>query len=335
MTWRFTTITAVLLVAGTATARSEEAGPSGAAVGIAEGAAQMCEGLTATPEVTAIQNRWLVANEKSRRDFVLQRDVNKSLFRCDDIPPGIGCREGNLNRCGKAIQTVGPHGFFRAGLVEVHASSPYYRNMPPPQPKEDANAAANTPPSEPKRPVEGPEDSLLLNTIYSVFENPSDFTHGVAIFTGAGHSEITVNYTVYKPATPSQIIRAAADAALKIGDAVIARKLALKDRKVRIKLAIQAAPSDIFINTFIAAWSAVEVLKAVQSKAGAKSLVRIVKLEEIYGTYWPALCSNLPPPELFTVGGDQPEHPEDVENFHKRDLGCKRRVGDEIVVGRR
>jgi hypothetical protein len=145
-----------------------------------------------------------------------------------------------------------------------------------------------------------PEDTLLASSIRALFERADDRTHGITNISGPPYNDITIQYTVYKPATVSEQINAVADAAAKTGELVTARALNLKDRKTRIL----PNKGDAYINTFVVWWPAAEVLRAAKKPDGRATLTRTARLEEIWGSYWTIVCSNLPPPELFTSGGE-------------------------------
>jgi hypothetical protein len=305
--------------------------PNGVAIGLAKGAAAACSGVQLTQAAIELEQDWL-KRAKDRRFFELGRDTVISEFRCLEPLYGIGCRERNLSRCGKAIQGVGPQGWLRPGLINVGKDSPYSVDMPPPPPlKESVAQEIERSAWQPEQ--ETPEDSLLLDSIHAMLEKPGDSTHGLALLLGKPYNEITVHFTVYGAATPSELIKAAADAAIKIADLVTARKLDFRGRRLRIRMAIEPRPRGDFINTFVVAWTADELAAAAKHKDGRTTLTRTGTIEEIFGSYWPVLCSNLPPPELFTWGGEVPEHPLDVENPANRDLGCRRRAGSEIRIG--
>src|SRR5262249_16117221 len=151
---------------------------------------------------------------------------------------GVSCRERNLSRCGKAIQGVGPQGWLRPGLINISKESPYSVDMPPPAPQTE-KATQEIERAGRKFEQETPEDTRLLDSIHAMFEKPGDSTHGLALILGKSYNEITAHFTVYDAATPSELIRAAADAAIKIADLVTARRLDLKGRRLRIRMAIE------------------------------------------------------------------------------------------------
>jgi hypothetical protein len=68
-----------------------------------------------------------------------------------------------------------------------------------------------------------PEDTLLASSIRALFERADDRTHGITNISGPPYNDITIQYTVYKPATVSEQINAVADAAAKTGELVTAR----------------------------------------------------------------------------------------------------------------
>lgn len=157
--------------------------------------------------------------------------------------------------------------------------------------------------------------------------------NGAASVRPKPYSEIHVQSTIYRPATPTEILATAAEVAIKVGTLALAEKYDINERRIRVQIAILANPRDSFIVTFVAVWPANTVLTAVAAQQSASSLMRSASIEEVYGSYWPVLCSNLPRPEQFLDDGEEPQHPFDVENPQNRDLSCKRRTDREVRAG--
>jgi hypothetical protein len=70
-------------------------------------------------------------------------------------------------------------------------------------------------------------------------------------------------------------------------------------------------------------WS--DVLNTAKADATIAQLSAKGKIEAIWLEYWPTMCLNPPPRELFAGGDGDPELPEDVENPKGKDLSCHRK----------
>jgi hypothetical protein len=308
------------------------ASADGLAVGTVKAAATACPGIRPTAKASEIEHRWSTATDQAQRaDYDLQFGLARDGFACAQKIIGITCGNQNLARCGKAIQLFGAKGWKQPGLLSVSAPSPYVADMPPAPAATKITTAAD----QEQETASAADEAFArkLSKLLGVGTNPGDIMNGAANVKPKPYSEIHVQYTIYRPATPTEILATAAEAAIKVGTFALAEKHDIKERRIRIQMAILANPKDSFIGTFVAVWTASAVLTAVAQKQDASTLVGSALIEEVYGSYWPALCSNLPRPEQFLSGGDEPEHPYDVENPQQRDLSCKRRTGREVRVG--
>jgi hypothetical protein len=309
------------------------AGPDGdgRAVGMAKGAASMCPGIKWTSKLAELERQWRATDRQPSPAFEMQFALAGEGFLCRNKIKGISCADQNIARCGKTIQLYGPNGWRVPGLVTVGKPSPFANDMPPPGPAAKILTASDQLHEDKSAGDENLERDI--SKFLGSATNPKDLMHGTARVKPRPYNEILIDYTVYQPATPSEIITIAADAAHKVGKFSVTQKRDLKGKRVRIQMAILANPTGAPIGAFVATWSADSVLKAADDPAGVAALIASVSLEEIYGSYWPALCSNLPRPEQFLDGGDEAEHPLDVENPQNRDLSCKRRTDRQIRVG--
>jgi hypothetical protein len=80
-----------------------------------------------------------------------------------------------------------------------------------------------------------------------------------------------------------------------------------------------------WVDTFSARYHWADVLAAAQGDSSITDLSAKAKLEQIWYEYWPTMCLNQPPRELFAGGDGNPEAPEDVDNPKKKDLSCHRK----------
>jgi hypothetical protein len=324
-------IMACILFGSAGDARAESSA-DGFAVGMAKAAATACPAIRLTAKAAEIEHRWSAATDRAQRtNFDLQFSLARDGFACAQKIGGITCGDQNLARCGKAIQLFGPKGWKQSSLLTVALPSPFVADMPPPPPATKIMTAAD----QKQETVSAADEafSRKLSKLLGVGTNPNDIMNGVASVKPKPYSEIHVQYTIYRPATPTEILATAVEVAIKIARFALSQNHDIAERRIRIQMAILANPKDVVIGTFIAAWPAPAVLTAVSEQNGASALVQSAVIEEVYGSYWPALCSNLPRPEQFLNSGNEAEHPFDVENPLKRDLSCKRRTDREIRVG--
>lgn len=77
-----------------------------------------------------------------------------------------------------------------------------------------------------------------------------------------------------------------------------------------------------FVNTFSVRYAWADVVSLAKSHARIADLAAKGKIETIWLEYWPTMCLNQPPQELFAGGDGDPEEPEDVENPLRKDLSC-------------
>ena len=246
-----------------------------------------CPGVRTTAKVTEIDRRWSTSADRVQRaDFDFQFGLARDGFACAEKIGDITCGEQNLARCGKAIQLFGPKGWKQSGLLIVARPSPFVADMPPPPAVTKIMTAAD----QKQETVSAADEafSRKLSKLLGVGTNPNDIMNGVASVKPKPYSEIHVQYTIYRPATPTEILATAAEVAIKVARFALGEKHDIADRRIRIQMAILANPKDVFIGTFIAAWPAPAVLTAISKQNGASSLVQAAVIEEVYGSYWPA-----------------------------------------------
>jgi hypothetical protein len=119
-------------------------------------------------------------------------------------------------------------------------------------------------------------------------------------------------------------VRTSAEAALRIGYLVLQEGYKPPGADLIFKMALKANGFG-WIDTFSARYHWVDVLAAAKADSNIKDLSAKAKLEQIWYDYWPTMCLNQPPRELFAGGDGIPERPEDVDNPKRKDLGCHRK----------
>ena len=67
-----------------------------------------------------------------------------------------------------------------------------------------------------------------------------------------------------------------------------------------------------FIKTFSVRYDWADVLKLAKAHAAIADLAVKGKIESIWLEYWPVMCLNQPPAELFLGGNGDPVFPKDV-----------------------
>ncbi len=83
--------------------------------------------------------------------------------------------------------------------------------------------------------------------------------------------------------------------------------------------------SDWFTNTFSVRYRWADILASAKAHAKLADVAAKGKIETIWLEYWPTMCLNQPPRELFAGGDGDPNAPEDVENPKGKDLSCHRK----------
>ena len=161
--------------------------------------------------------------------------------------------------------------------------------------------------------------------IMQMLEVPGDYTHGTANNLGERYGNaIEVQDTgTIGDSVDHQLARSAATA-LRIGQLVLDKGLTPPGKYLLIKLALRRSKG-IFTDTFTVRYAWQDVLRLAKARAQAAKLVPLGQMESIWIDYWPTMCANKPPPELFAGGDGQPESPEDVVNPSNKDLSCRRR----------
>jgi hypothetical protein len=121
-------------------------------------------------------------------------------------------------------------------------------------------------------------------------------------------------------------VNEAAEAALRIGHLVLQKGFVVPGKDLIIEMAVDLG-GDSFTDTFAVRYAWADVLSIDKANGRIADLAAKGKIEQIWLKYWPTICLNQPPPELFGVGNgdDFPKMPEDVENPTGKDLSCHRR----------
>jgi hypothetical protein len=157
--------------------------------------------------------------------------------------------------------------------------------------------------------------------------DPSDPIHGVAYEDYEAeryHHSITVNFTGKTGDSVQRQLATTAEVALRIGYLVIQDDLKPPGPDLIIKMALKKS-NGWFINTFSVRYRWADVIAATKTDAKIADLSAKGKIEQIWLEYWPTMCLNPPPRELFAGGDGDPEAPEDVENPKGKDLSCHRK----------
>jgi hypothetical protein len=165
----------------------------------------------------------------------------------------------------------------------------------------------------------------LAYAITKFLWNPAVSGHGVALDDGERyHHSITVQYTGKEGDSVETQVRTSAEAALRIGHFVLDKRFEPPGEHLIIKMALMN-PDQAFINTFSVRYRWADVLTLDKARAKISELAAKGKIETIWHEYWPTMCLNPPPHELFAGGDGDPEMPEDVENPTGKDLSCHRK----------
>jgi hypothetical protein len=164
----------------------------------------------------------------------------------------------------------------------------------------------------------------LAIAISRMLQDPADPTHGIAGEDGEryGHA-VTVNYTGRDGDSVEKQVRDTAETALRIGHLVLDRGFTPLGEHLIIKMALKNEGA--FINTFSVRYAWSDVIRLAKSHTRIAELAAKGNIETIWLEYWPTMCLNQPPRELFAGGAGDPELPEDVDNPTGKDLSCHRR----------
>jgi hypothetical protein len=109
-------------------------------------------------------------------------------------------------------------------------------------------------------------------------------------------------------------------AALRIGYLTLQRDM----RPPGADLIVKLTAEHWWLDPFFVRWHWSDVLGAARSDASIASLASKGGIERIGLEYWPQMCLNPAPPELFEDGDGAPKAPEDVENPQHHDVTCHR-----------
>jgi hypothetical protein len=167
----------------------------------------------------------------------------------------------------------------------------------------------------------------LTMAISLMLRDPNDATHGVAMLNDEAprySRSITVNFTGRAGDTVEKQVKTTAETALRIGHLALDRAIKPPGTDLIIKMALRK-PDGWFINTFSVRYHWQDVLDAAKAQVRIANLAAKGKIETIWLEYWPEMCLNQPPKELFAGGNGDPEEPEDIENPKRKDLSCHRR----------
>jgi hypothetical protein len=169
-----------------------------------------------------------------------------------------------------------------------------------------------------------PADDLAY-AITKFFWDPAVSGHGVALDYGERyHHSITVQWTGKKGDSVETQVRTSAEVAMRVGHFVLDKGFGPPGEHLIIKMALMD-PDQVFINTFSVRYRWADVLTIDKAHAKISELAAKGKIETIWREYWPTMCLNLPPRELFAGGDGDPEAPEDVEIPRGKDLSCHRK----------
>ena len=178
----------------------------------------------------------------------------------------------------------------------------------------------------PMRSMAGEERAIDLTMAISLMlRDPAISGHGVALENYEDerydHS-ITVQFTGPEGDAVEKQIFKTAEVALRVGHISIDKDLPPPGKHLIVKMAILRKDGG-FTNTFSVRYEWADVLTTAKANGGIAGLVAKGKIEEIWLEYWPTMCLNPAPHELFVNGGE-PLMPEDVENPKDKDLSCHR-----------
>lgn len=112
--------------------------------------------------------------------------------------------------------------------------------------------------------------------------------------------------------------------AFRVGHLVLDKGFTPPGKDLIIKMALLDR-SKWFVNTFSVRYQWADVLSLAKAHARIAELASKGQIESIWLEYWPEMCLNQPPPELFAGGNGDPEFPEDVQNAKGKDLSCHRK----------
>jgi len=139
------------------------------------------------------------------------------------------------------------------------------------------------------------------------------------------HHSITVQYTGNEGDSGERQTLETAEVAMRIGHLVLDKSFTPPGKHLIIKMALRKKDG-WFINTFSVRYEWADVLKMAKGNVRPTELAADGKIESIWYEYWPTMCQNPPPSELFPNGplGDA-FMPEDLDNPPGKDLSCHRR----------
>jgi hypothetical protein len=167
----------------------------------------------------------------------------------------------------------------------------------------------------------------LPQAIYDMLKRPGDTGTGVAFVNDEDqryHRSVTVQYTGKEGDSVERQVNKSAEVALRVGHLVLDKGFAVPGKDLIIKMAL-LQKGGWFIDTFSVRYAWTDVFNVDKSDGRIADLAAKAKIESIWKEYWPTICLNQPPPELFAGGDGPPEMPEDVDNPTGKNLTCHRK----------
>ncbi len=167
--------------------------------------------------------------------------------------------------------------------------------------------------------------SDLTMAVSLMFHDPQDSTHGIAIENAERYGRsVTVQFTGKVGNSVDKQVKDTAEVVLRVGHLVVDQGFTPPGRHLLIKMALRKKDG-WFINTFSVRYEWADVLRLAKARAPIAEVATKGKIEKVWLEYWPTMCLNQPPRELFDGGDGEPEEPENVENPKGKDLSCHRR----------
>ena len=161
----------------------------------------------------------------------------------------------------------------------------------------------------------------LAFLITKEFYDPNIGGHGVAnTYSDGKNNYIVVQWEAPKNSSVQKQIEISSRFAFKIGYFIINNNHEINAKDIVIKMSIY--DSNYFENTFSIRYKWDDISRSIKSKSSTSQLAKLGKIESIWYDYWPIMCLNPPPKELFAGGSGEPEEPSDVKNPTNKDLSC-------------
>lgn len=173
--------------------------------------------------------------------------------------------------------------------------------------------------------------SDLTTAIRKTLQNHDDEANGVALeyFEEAKYRHlIVVEYTGYEFQNVEMQIIVTAQVAQRIGQLVLDQGFKAPGKYLDIKMALKTERHG-YTNTFSVRYNWTDVLAVTRAHSTIGELAAKGKIVRIWREYWPTMCLNRPPSELFAEGSGDAWLPEEVENPQRKDLTCHRKLHDD------